>query len=734
MRVPVEWLRDFVDLDGVPVDTLVERLPGVGLGIEAVEGSGDDAVLDLEVTSNRPDCLSILGVAREVALMLDRSLRSPDEAAGGSQPLRRLTRGVEHSASAGARLATAQRVAVRIDDQEGCPRFTASVIEGVWVGASPPWMRRRLEAAGVRAINNVVDVTNYVMLEIGQPMHAFDYTRVAGHALTVRRARPGETLETLDGVTRTLDETMLVVADEERAVSLAGIIGGQSTEIGTDTTTVLLEAAHWDPPTIGRTARRLGVRTEASARFERGADPEALPRAQARAATLLTDLYGARVLRGMVDVYPRRIAPRVIHLRPERATAVLGVEIPRDEMSRILRALGCAVEGTRTLAVRAPTYRPDLAREEDLIEEIIRIYGYDRVPLTLPIGETTPGVIAPAISADRSVREVLTRCGLVEALTLTLIDREDASEGGASPVVLRNPLARDHAALRTSLLPGLIEVLATNAARRVGDVQVFELGRVFRSRGPGQRPEEERALGIAVMGRWRTGWNIAEADASADLYHLRWILDALFGGLGAPPWRVDAPSAPGVWWHPGRVAEIACAGHGVARFGELHPDLAERARLPHRAYLAEVDIGALYRILTGSPDRVGSTAVDQPAGTPPAGERTRPTPANPIVPVGTYRGLPRFPEVERDLAAVVPVDLPSAHVEDVIRETAGSLLSTIELFDVYAGPPVAAGHRNLAYRLRFRAPDRTLTAEEAEEIMARVRIALRTRAGAELRV
>ncbi len=724
MRVPLEWLREFVDLADVPVDALVDRLPGVGLGVEAVERVGDDTVLELEVTPNRPDCLSILGVAREVALLLGRPLRAPGDA--GARGLRRLTRGVEHSAAAGARLGAAQRVAVRIEDPGGCPRFVASVIEGIWIGASPSWMQRRLEAAGVRPINNVVDVTNYVMLELGQPMHAFDYERVSDHALTVRRARPGEALETLDGAVRALDETMLVVADEERAISLAGILGGRSTEITPDTTTVLLDAAHWDPPTIGRTARRLGIRTEASARFERGTDPEAPPQAQARAAELLTTLYGARVLRGMVDVYPRRIAPRVIRLRPERAASVLGIEIPRDEIVRILRALGCTAEGARALTVRVPTHRPDLTLEEDLIEEIARIYGYDRVPLTLPRGDTTPGITSPSLVADREVRETLARCGLVEALTLTLTRPETAAEAGGRPALLRNPLTRDHAALRTSLLPGLIEVLATNAARRIGNVQIFELGRIFQSRGPEDRPEERRSLGIAVMGRWRAGWNVPEEQVLADLFHVRWILDALLGSLGMEGQRVAPPATPQPWWHPGRAAEVSIGEHVVARFGELHPDYAQRHRLPHRAYLADVDLEALYRISAGR----GRVAPGSPGAAPEAPAAAAP----PIVPAGTYAGLPHFPDVERDLAAVVPADLPAARVEEIIRASAGPLLEAVELFDVYTGPPVPPGHRNLAYRLRLRAPDRTLVAGEVEEIVENVRNALRTRAGAQLRV
>jgi phenylalanyl-tRNA synthetase beta chain len=683
MRVSLEWLAEFVDVS-VPVKTLAERLQSAGLGVESVDRVGDDTVLDIELTANRPDCMSVLGVGREVALLLGAPLRLPE---GYADPTP--TPPAEAPAS------------VLIKDHSGCPRFTAQVIDGVRVGPSPAWMQRRLEASGVRAINVVVDITNYVMLEIGQPMHAFDYDRVGDHTLVVRRAARGEALRALDGVTRVLDEEMLVVADAGRAISLAGIIGGSDTEIGSGTTTVLLEAAYWDPPTIGRTARRLGVRTEASARFERGADPEAPPRAQARAVRLFAEMCGGRVRGGLVDVYPHPQAPRTIRVRPARAHAVLGVEIPAQEMVRIFRALGCRVDGTRTLAVRVPTFRPDLVREEDLIEEGIRIYGYDRVPATLPRGESTPGVVAPLLAADHRVRDVLTRCGLTEALTLTLVALEAAAPGGRAPVALQNPLTSDHAALRSSLVPGLVEVLSTNASRRVDDVQVFELGRVFRSQGPGQRPEERRALGIALMGRWWSGWNIPPEYGTADFFHLKGVLETLFRELGIAGIEVTPASAPDPWRHPERAAEVSREGRVVARFGELHPDRAVAHNLPRPAYVAEVDLEALL---------------------------------SSIVSVGAYVGLPRYPSVDRDVAAVVPHDVPAARAEAAIRDAAGPLLEAAELFDVYTGPPVPAGYRNLAYRLRLRAPDRTLTAEEAEEILRRVRIALQERVGAHLRV
>jgi phenylalanyl-tRNA synthetase beta chain len=707
MRVSLEWLREYVTLD-VPLETLIERLHGVGLPVEHVDRVGDDQVLEIELTANRPDCMSVLGVAREVALLLGRPLRIP-------RPKR-----VERAPDASA------RVAIEVADPDGCPRFTARVIEDVQVGPSPAWVQRRLEASGVRPINNVVDVTNYVMLELGQPMHAFDYDRIAGHRLVVRRAQPGERLRTLDGVDRVLDGEMLVVADARHVVSLAGIIGGSDTEIGPGTTRVLLEAAYWNPPAIGRTARRLGIRTEASARFERGMDPAGPIPAQQRAAQFFAEWCRGRVLRGVVDVARGRIRRPVIRLRPERAEAVLGVNVPRARIVRILRGLGCSVTlgppaprgrgpaqarsgrplattrrraGHTGLAVQPPSFRPDIAREEDLIEEVARIYGYDRVPLTMPRGETTPGTIALPLRIDGRVRETLARCGLTEVATLTLVSAEVAAED-AGAVVLKNPLVADESALRTSLLPGLASVLETNAARRVEDVQVFEVGKVFHAGGPGGRPEERRALGIAAMGRWRSGWNVPAEQAAIDFYHLKGIVETLLHELGVSGWAVDPVPEPMGWWHPGRSAVLRHHGRVIARFGELHPDRGASHRLPHRAYLADIDLETLL------PD---------------------------VVLTRTSPDLPRYPPVERDVAAVVPDRLPAGEVEAVIRAAAGPLLEAIELFDVYAGPPVPAGHRNLAYRLRLRAPDRTLTAEEAEEIMHQVRIALQEQIGVRLR-
>ena len=698
MRVPLEWLREFVTVD-VPLETLIERLHGIGLPVERIEHIGDDTVLEIELTANRPDCMSVLGVAREVAVMLGHRIRIPKPKYVTRSP------------------AASERIAVEVDDPNGCPRFTARMIEDVRVGPSPAWAQRRLEACGVRAINNVVDITNYVMLELGQPMHAFDDDRVAEHRLVVRRAEPGERLRTLDGVDYTLDPEMLVVADARRAVSLAGIIGGSDTEIGPGTTRVLLEAAYWNPPAIGRTARRLGIRTEASARFERGMDPAGPPLAQERAAQLFTEWCGGRVLRGTIDVSALRAIRRAIRLRPARVVTVLGVAVPRAQMLRSLRALGCTVgpgrggspDGhprARSLEVRPPSFRVDLLREEDLIEEIARVYGYDRVPLTMPRGETTPGTIAPVLRIDARVRETLARCGLTEVMSLTLISAQAAAKTGAGVVVVQNPLVAEQSALRPSLLPGLVSALATNAARRVDDVQVFELGRVFHptpregNGGLDGRPEERRTLGLASMGRWRAGWNVPIEQGATDFYHMKGLIEVLLRELGVRDWVMDPLSKASAWWHPGRSAVMKYHGRAIGQLGEVHPDVAAAHRLPHRAYLAEVDLEAVLPAVTL---------------------------------IRTSPELPRFPSVERDVAVVIPDGLPAGQVEAVIRAAAGPLLEMVELFDVYAGPPVPAGYRNLAYRLRLRAQDRTLTADEAEEILQQVRIALQGQAGVRLR-
>lgn len=685
MRVLLSWLKEYVDIP-YGIDDLVDRLPMLGIGVDAVERFGDDAVLDLEIPANRGDLMCVVGVARELAAAGRTSIRLPgttDDPPAG--PLE----------------------AVRVDVEEPalCPRFTARLIVDVKVGPSPDWMRRRLEVCGIRSINNIVDVTNYVMLELGQPMHAFDFDLLAGGRIVVRHARPGERLPTLDGVDRALDGQTLVVADERRPVGIGGIIGGANTEISPTTTRVLLEAASWHPPMIRRTSKRLGVRTESSARFERGIDTGAIPAASARAIHLMREVAGGRLLPGAIDAYPAPAPPRSVEVRWPGVARLLGMAVPFDDGQAILRGLGfgLTVRGD-TLVAQVPSFRRDVERAEDVAEEVARHHGYEQIPETMPVEATAQASRAPVLEAERAVREILIHCGLTEALTVSLTNpaaldtlRLPAGHPWRDSVRLLNPLVEDHTQLRTTLLPGLLQVAGVNASRRVGDVQIFELGRTFH---PGRGAvEERRRLGLLLMGRTiRGAWNVPAGVAAATYYHVKGVVESLLEELRIGGAAFAATQQP--WLHPGRAAQLALDGAVIGTVGELHPYVAAAYDLPPGVYLADLDVETLLRKADFAP---------------------------------RFVPLPRFPSVRRDIAVVVADRVAAAEVLAVITESGGPQLESAELFDVYTGAPVPAGHKNLAYALSFRAADRTLTADDVEAAVHRITQALTHRLRAKIR-
>ncbi len=683
MRVPLSWLQEFVPIPEDP-SALADRLAMLGFGHEPLSWVNGEAVLDLETASNRPDLLGLLGVAREIAAAWEREV-SFSEAA--------LPEG-------GGRAKSAAQVT--IDEPAWCPRYTAHVIGEVRVGPSPAEMVRRLEAVGIRSVNNVVDVTNYVMVELGQPLHAFDLDRLAGPRIVVRRARAGEDLTTLDGMARALDAATLVIADANRAVAVAGVMGGSDTEIGPSTRRVLLEAAAFDGPQVRRTARRLGLRTESSARFERGLDPRGVLAAARRAAALIAQVAGGTVLAGHIDVYPNPRAPVAIPLRLPRIARVLGVEVPEEAVLGILRRLGCRVtQRGRRLRVIAPVGRVDLQREEDLIEEVARHHGYDRIPEAMPVEAMQAGSVAPVLQAERTVRDLLIRAGLGEAVTLSLISPAALDRLGPAAddpvrrlVPVQNPLLSDHSHLRSMILPGLLEALRVNLSRRAQEGHLFEIGRTFLRFADGAgggvgRVEERRTLGIVMWGRWVRGWNLPRDEGTVSFFDLKGVLEELCADLRVES-AVEAAARP--WLHPGRGARLLLGDDEVGAFGELHPEAAERCDLAGRVYVAEIDLDALLQ-----------RAV--------LGRR--------------FTSLPRHPSVDRDLAVFVRVEIPQAEVLAAIRRGGGAMLEAAEVFDVYGGPQSPPGHRSLAYRLRFRAPDRTLAGEEADAILAHIQDVLR---------
>ncbi len=640
----------------------------------------DDVIFDIDITPNRPDCLSVLGVAREIAALYGVPLNDP---------------AVEIS-EAGPPIQSVASVVVQ--DLQGCPRYVARVVAGLRPGASPWWMRRRLLAAGMRPISAVVDVTNYVMLERGQPLHAFDLANLRGHAVVVRRAADGERLVTLDGIERPLDPDDLMICDADRAVAIAGVMGGGDTEVTETTTDVLIESAYFDPVRILRTARRAGLRTEASVRFERGVDTEGAPRAADRAVALLIEVAGGTAAAGSIVAGPGAEAPAAIHLSVSQVNARIGIQVAADDVAGIVRSLGCRAEtaGGDAWSVTPPTWRPDLRIQEDLAEEVARIYGYDRVPVRLPAGGRSGGLTRPQ-ELRRVARRAMLGAGLSEAQTLSLIsaavfDRLDlpADHAWRSVVRVTNPLSEDESVLRPSLLPGLLMAAQRNVARRSMSVALFEIGVSFRPTD-GELPDESLDLAWIMTGPRPTGWH--GPSGGYDFYDAKGVAESLCATLGARDVHVRATDL-GAPFHPARSAVVLAGERVVGRIAELHPRAAEGLDLPGRVAVGLVHLGDLFEVA-------------EPA-----------------------RALPltRFPAVERDVALIVPASQESAEAAAVIRRAAGPLLESVAVFDVYRGPQIGEGNVSLAFGLVFRSDERTLTDPQVDEAMAAIAAAVTSNA------
>jgi phenylalanyl-tRNA synthetase beta chain len=602
--------------------------------------------------------MSIYGLARDLAARFGVSVRPP---AGDVGPTGAPTTG-----------------RVVVEDPERCPRFTAREIRGLSIGPSPLWMRLRLRHAGVRPISNVVDVTNYVMLELGQPIHAFDMRLIPQETLVVRRARPGEALTTLDGVERRLDPDDLLIASPEGPLALAGIMGGESSEVTPGTTRVFLEVAHFAAPGILLSGKRHALRSEAGARFERGVDPALPPIASARAARLMADLGGGEVAGGFIDHYPAPIEPWAVPLPRGEAARLLGVELGAERITGLLTRLGFTVAGGDPWQVTVPTYRPDVTRAADLVEEVARLHGYDEFPSRLPkgVGEGLPDWE----ERRRRVRRALVGAGCFEVLTFSFQGREEVERLGLpagdprlAMVGVRNPLSEEQSCLRTSLLPGLLAGLRANAARGRADSALFEMGRIFLPADE-ELPRQPQRVAFAATGR-RSG-TLWEGDAAEwDAHDAVGLWEALAAGLGVGFRLEQAEEAP---FHPGRCGRVTAGEMVVGFVGELHPAAAARFGLTGRVALGDFDLDALL------------------APAPPAGF-TVPSP---------------YPPVTFDLAFDLGEEAPAAAVLEAVRGAAGPWLEGAEVFDLFRGGPLAAGRKSLAVRLAFRHPQRTLTDED----------------------
>jgi phenylalanyl-tRNA synthetase beta chain len=629
----------------------------------------------------------MVGVAREVAALLGEELRLPDTSAVGAG------RSIEGLAR------------VDIDDIGLCSRYVARLFRNVKIGPSPGWMQDRLRAAGIRPISNLVDISNYVMMELGQPLHTFDYDTLKEGHIIVRRAGKGEKMVTLDGSERNLSRDMLVIADPAGPVAIAGVMGGLATEVTEKTVNVLLESAHFHPVSVRRTSRALGLRSEASSRFEKGVDPAGCLRAADRAARLLLEMGAGEVAPGAEDCYPVKYTPKTVVLKPARVEYVLGVEVPGQETAKILKSLGFTVnESGGQLLVTVPSHRQDVSLEEDLIEEIARMYGYNRIPYTLPAGSGTMGARTPRQALEAAAKDFMASLGLSEAVTYSFTAPATLDRAGLpadSPLrkvlKLQNPLSEEQSIMRTLMLPGLLEVLQRNASRRSTNLAVFEIGRVFLPTGDGQLPVEKTVLSAAAMGSAPAGWN--RPGQPHDFYFIKGVLEALldrFGVRGCTFGREKEHSL----FHPGKAARVTAGEAVLGVMGEIHPDVQENYHLPQKAVAMEIDFEVLSQ-LSGRPRK--------------------------------YRPLPKFPGIERDLALVVRQDIPAQDITRSIKKHGGQYLQEINLFDIYRGEQVPAGCQSMAFSLKFQAEDRTLTDQEVNGWVAKLSEALAGQFGAGLR-
>ncbi len=622
-----------------------------GMALADALGIRPDVVFDLDITPNRPDAMSVAGVARDLAAHYRLPFAIPDPPALGDGP---------------------SPATVVVEAADLSARFTGTVIRGITVGPSPRWLAGCLVLAGMRPISNVVDVSNYVMLELGQPNHAYDLDRLPGGGLLVRRGRPGETIVTLDEVVRHVGPDDCLICDAEGTpVGVGGIMGGASSEISDATTTVLLESAWFRPEAIARTSKRLGLRSEASVRFERGVDPEGAARAAARFAQLLTTIAGGEVVGGIVDVTDAEHlpAPVTVPVRTARVNAILGTDLSSDQVREYLEPIGFRTgpSANGTFAVTIPSWRPDSEREIDVVEEVARHHGYSRIPRTRP-PVATVGRLNPYQRDRRTVADILVGAGLSEAWATSFLAPDDLARAGLPPafVEVENPLAAEESILRPSLLPGLLKALVTNANHRRPDVALFEIGHVFLPPEDGERlPPEPEHLAVMLAGR----------DAAEAVRTWR----GLAAGLRLDDVRLQVTTRAGL--HPTRTAGLV-AGDGLVlgAVGEVDPGVLAAHQLDGPVGWIEVDLGLL---------------LDQTARRP-----------------STYRPISRFPSADIDLALVVDEGVPAGDVERTLRTAAGDLLETVELFDVYRGPGVDPGTRSLAFHLRFSALDHTLTEDE----------------------
>lgn len=647
--------------DGIYIFPQPEEL---GADVKPLFGLGEE-VVEYEITSNRPDCFSVIGIAREAAATYRKPLRFPEikvqELAGGN---------------------VCDYIDVQIENTTLCPRYACRVVKNIKIEASPKWMRHRLAASGIRPINNFVDITNYVMLELGQPMHAFDISAIEGKKIIVRNANDAEKINTLDGVERTLDSSMLVISDVNKAVAVAGVMGGENSMINPEAKVVLFESANFNGPNVRKTAKKLGLRTDASGTYEKGLDPNLVELALNRAVQLVEELGAGEVVCGMLDVYPNKRQPWNVPYTAQGINRLLGTTISDSEMTEIFKLIEVQVDTDNNTAI-IPTFRPDLQMEADLAEEIARLYGYNKIETTLAAGTPTVGKRSYSQRMEELISDTLAGLGLCEAMTYSFESpkvfdklRVPSDSPLRNTVTISNPLGEDFSIMRTIPLHGILQSLSTNYNRRNDEALLFDMARIYLPNALPitELPDERDQLVIGLYGKY-------------DFYDLKGIVEAVLGVTGVSDQLSFEPQSDLAWMHPGRTAKISIDKVGAGYIGELHPEVSDNYNIGTKVYIAVIDMPIL----------IEASNLER-----------------------TYKPLPKFPAITRDIAMLVKDEVLVKSIEDIIKQKGGKLIEAINLFDVYKGKQIQEGYKSVAYSIVYRAADHTLTDEEINSSMKKI--------------
>ncbi|RJW36854.1 phenylalanine--tRNA ligase subunit beta [Clostridiales bacterium TF09-2AC] len=623
-----------------------------------------DVVFEYEITSNRVDCYSVIGIAREAAATFKKSFTAPSVAKTGNDE------------------DINDYLKVRVENSQLCPRYCARMVKNIKLAPSPQWMQRRLAASGIRPINNIVDITNYVMEEYGQPMHAFNYDQLAGHEIIVKCAKDGDVFQTLDGQERKLDSTILMINDGEKEVGIAGIMGGENSKITDDVTTMVFESACFNGTNIRLSAKKVGLRTDASGKYEKGLDPNTAEEAVNRACQLIEELGAGEVIGGIIDIYPVKKEEKRIPFDAARINRLLGTDIPEADMLEYFKMIELGYDAD-TKEVIAPTWRQDLERMADVAEEVARFYGYDKIPTTLPSGEATTGKLSYKLRIEELAREIAEFCGFSQGMTYSfespkVFDKMliPADSPLRATVNISNPLGEDFSVMRTTSLNGMLTSLATNYNRRNKDVRLYELANVYRpiALPLTELPDERMQFTLGMYG-------------DGDFFTMKGVVEEFFDKAGMHKKPHYNPNGEHPYLHPGRKADIVYDGTVVGFLGEVHPDVADNYKIGDRAYVAVIDM----------PSIMDFTTFDR-----------------------KYTGIAKFPAVTRDISMVVPKDILVGQIEDIIEQRGGRFLESYKLFDIYEGAQVLAGHKSVAYSITFRAKDHTLEDKEVSAVMNKI--------------